>query len=98
MYKSLTLLAVAIPLALAAFFYHSPAAAQKQMHAALLKEPVWGIHAGGVLQDAQAQIDLQVRDKTSWLRIAYPPLKLLNNQWIALGDNDSPNLLSALQF
>lgn len=91
-------LASSMVLATVAYSYNSPASAQEQMRTALLEEPVWTVHAAGMIRGAQVRFDLEAAGRAASLRIAYPPLKLLNNQWITLADSDSSDLVSAFKL
>lgn len=79
-------LSIAATLAAFAFFWHTEAEVEQQMKKTLVgKASAWSVHAEGKLQELPLKVDLVYRDSVgSVLRLAYPPLKLLNNQWIEL--------------
>ncbi|MBI2552780.1 hypothetical protein HYW17_05795 [Candidatus Uhrbacteria bacterium] len=81
-------LIVSALLAAAAFFYYPPEAARMDMEAALDREPVWSMRFEGQIGKEPMYLDLVKRKGELWLRIAYPPVKLLNNRWITLGKSN----------
>ena len=61
---------------------------------AIAAQPVWHMAIEGEAQGQNLQIDLVKRAEDRILvRISYPPLKLINNQWIALRDESIFNHL-----
>lgn len=88
---------VSLGLAFAAYAYVPPPAAYARMLSELLSQPLWHIHLEGILGNLPLQADLvQERGARSLLRLSYPPLKLINNQWIELGSAEE--LFTIMQF
>lgn len=84
-------LVVSVIFAMAGFFYKPPAAAQLEMISAVISKPAVVLHIQGEASGALLSVDFIERENDgSFLRISYPPLKLINNQWIALNSSASP--------
>lgn len=97
--RALLAFVVALVLAVLAFLYNPPAVIQRAMLRALGREPVLAMRIEGALDQGQLYLDLLKReDGAEFARIAYPPLKLLNNQWIALDRASSTSPISPFQL
>lgn len=93
MRKYIFLLCASLILAVAAFFYKSPGAAYYEMTRAMANQPEWRLHAEGLVGENPIKVDLAANaEGKTFARISYLPLKLINNQWIALHNSPQPPL------
>lgn len=81
---------VALAFSVSAFLYMPPAVMEKEMGEAVERAPVMHMGITGEAEGGSLKVDLLSREAASMVRISYPPLKLINNQWIALGDANHP--------
>lgn len=85
-------------LALAAFFYNPPLAMEKKMNDALEKQAAVHLQIDGQVSGVSLHLDLAKRGSQTLLRLAYQPLKILNNQWIAMPESPSARAVNVFQY